>query len=107
MHPEVNSDSEPVYSEAHSLVYLNAVAFNLAMLAMGVPDNDSARGRVIGIAGRWVRAALDGNPVGGKFIGNTINAFRRHRVRLERVGLKIEMDTFFSVPEVAGVPDGR
>ncbi len=107
MHPEVNSDTSPGYTEAHSTVHLNPVTFNLAMLAMGVPDSDAARGRAIGVHAKSVRAALDGNPVGGRFIGNTIAILRQHRVKLERLGLKVEMDTFFSVPEVAGVSDGR
>lgn len=107
MDPEVNSDLEPTYVEVHSSVHLNPVTFNLAMLAMGVPESDAARGRAIGIDAKWVRAALDGNPVGGKFIGNTITTFRRHRTRLERLGLKVEMDTFFNVPEVAGVSHGH
>jgi hypothetical protein len=107
MHPEVNSDQEPGYAEAHSTVHLNPVTFNLAMLAMGVPDSDAARGRAIGVHAKSVRAALDGNPVGGRFIGNTISILRQHRVKLERLGLKVEMDTFFNVPEAAGVSDGR
>jgi hypothetical protein len=109
MHPEVNSDTEPSYSEVNSSVHLNPVTFNLAMLAMKVPDSDAARGRAIGIDAKWVRSALDGNPVGGKFIGNTITVFRRHRLKLERLGLKVEMDTFFNVPETVGVgvPDGK
>lgn len=107
MHPEVNSDTEPRYTEVNSSVVLNPVTFNLAMLAMGVSDNDTARGRAINIDAKWVRSALDGSPVGGKFIGNTITIFRKYRAKLERVGLKVEMDTFFTVHEPVGVSDGR
>lgn len=109
MHPEVNSQSPPGYPEVNSTVHLNPVTFNLAMLAMGVPDSDAARGRALGIHAKSVRAALEGNPVGGRFIGNTITIFRRHRAKLERLGLKVEMDTFFDVSgrSLAEVPDAR
>lgn len=109
MHPEVNSDQSPGFPEVHSTIRLNPVTFNLAMLAMGVPDSDAARGRALGIHAKSVRAALDGNPVGGRFIGNTITIFRRHRAKLERLGLKVEIDSFFDVAEAIslGVPDAH
>lgn len=108
MHPEVHSDLEPTYSEASSSsVHLNAATFNLAMLAVGVADSDAARSRAIGISDKVVRGALDGNSVGGKFIGNTITFFRQHRTKLEHAGIRVEIDTFFTVREPVGVSDGR
>lgn len=108
MHPEVNSAIEPTYSEASSSsVHVNSDTFVLAMLAVGVADSDAARGRAIGISDKVIRGALDGNAVGGKFIGNTITFFRRYRTKLEHAGIKVEIGTFFTVREPVGVSDGR
>lgn len=103
MHPEVNSDPAPGYTEVSSVVQLNPVTFNLAMLAMGVPETDAARGRAIGVDAKSIRSALGGKPVGNRLIGNAIVTFRKHEARLARLGLKVDMDTFFTVSEPAAV----
>jgi len=101
MHPEVKSIEAPSYAEVNSVVLLNPVTFNLALLAMGVPETDAARGRALGVDAKSVRSALDGKPVGGRMIGNTITVFRRHEARLARLSLKVDIDTFFSVTELS------
>lgn len=101
MHPEVNFIEPPGYAEVNSVVLLNPVTFNLALFAMSVPETDAARGRALGVDAKSVRAALDGKPVGGRMIGNTITVFRKHEARLARLGLKVDIDTFFTVTELS------
>lgn len=74
--------------------YVKRVPFCLAMYVLGL-ENNAQRGRLLRMSGRAVATALNGGPVGGDFIGNTMTAFRPHADQLSRVGLPISMDTFF------------
>lgn len=83
---------------ARSHTYLKKVPFCLAMLALGLETNP-VRARLIGINARTIDNALDGNPISGQFIGNTITALRPFAEQLARVGLTVDLDTFFEVRE--------
>lgn len=77
-----------------SHTYLKKTPFLLAMYVIGL-ENNAQRGRLLRMSARAVANAIEGNPVGGDFIGNTVTRLRRYTKQLKRVGLAVSMDTFF------------
>lgn len=60
---------------------------------------DPARARLVGMDVKVLRRARIGEPVTGSFMASLITALRPHAIKLRRVQLAVDMDTFFEVIE--------
>lgn len=76
-------------------IYLKVVPFNLALSTILASTERNDAGRLIGVEGKTVDRARDGEVVSERFIANCVAAFKLHRDTLEAVGLQLSIDQFF------------
>lgn len=95
MHPDIDITSDPVNGDS-CITLRDPDRFMVATNLLGWTTN-TLRAQNIGVEPVTVRRAMQGEPVGERFITRTVKALEPHRELLQRIGVEPTIDGLFEI----------